>query len=328
MKKKTYSIDDLFEGIRNNNSVLLSQAITLVESSARADIEFSNELIEMCLPYTGKSLRIGITGVPGSGKSTFIETLGDCITSDANLAVLAIDPSSKKTRGSILGDKTRMNKLAVNPNAYIRPSPSGNILGGVAAKTREAMLLCETAGYKYIIVETVGVGQSETSVYEMVDLFLLLMLSGAGDELQGIKKGILEMADLIAINKADGLNIDKANNTKAQIINALHLYPKSESGVERAVKVCSALKNTGIKEIWDSILLFDDQTTSSEYRQQRRKEQQVYWMHEYIERRINIDFYQHETVKNKIAKITSQVENGDISPQKAAQILLKGVQEV
>jgi len=324
MKRKILSAEDLFEGILKNDKVSLSQAITLIESSAAEDIEKANKLVDMCLPHSGKSTRLGITGVPGVGKSTFIETLGSTIVSENSLAVLAIDPTSKRTRGSILGDKTRMNKLAIHPKAFIRPSPAGKSLGGVAYKTREVMLLCEAAGYEYIIIETVGVGQSETSVYEMTDLFLLMMLSGAGDELQGIKKGILEMADLIVINKSDGDNLVKTKITKAQLEQVLHLFPSGDSGIEREVKLCSALKNTGIDEVWEAILSYIKSSKSSGALLQRRKKQQVYWLFEYIDRSLSTTFYNRPDVKKTLGTIISKVEKGEFSPQKGAQLLLKG----
>ena len=254
-KRKKYSIDEFVAGILAGNRTILSQAITLVESSLPDHYEAAQAIIEKCLPYSSKSVRIGITGVPGAGKSTFIETFGIHITGEGRkLAVLTIDPSSEQTKGSILGDKTRMEMLSVHPNAYIRPSPTTGTLGGVARKTRETIILCEAAGFDTILVETVGVGQSETSVHSMVDFFLLLMLAGAGDELQGIKRGIMEMADLITITKADGANKLVAENARVLYQNALHFFPKKASGWEPHVHTCSAHMNTGIKEVWEIIM--------------------------------------------------------------------------
>src|SRR5512133_2068971 len=246
-RKKKYSADEFVSGILSGDRTILSQAITLVESSLPQHYETAQVIIEKCLPFSSKSIRIGITGVPGAGKSTFIESFGLHITREGRkLAVLTIDPSSEQTKGSILGDKTRMEQLSVHPNAYIRPSPSAGTLGGVARKTRETIILCEAAGFDTILVETVGVGQSETAVHSMVDIFLLLMLAGAGDELQGIKRGIMEMADIIAITKADGPNIIKAEGARTSFQNSLQLFPKSESGWEPCVLTCSAIENKGI----------------------------------------------------------------------------------
>ncbi|HSH50986.1 MAG TPA: methylmalonyl Co-A mutase-associated GTPase MeaB, partial [Bacteroidales bacterium] len=246
-KKTERSVQEYVDGIINGNRTILGQAITLIESSLPDHHQIAQEIIEKCLPYAGNSIRIGITGVPGVGKSTFIESMGKYITSKGNkLAVLAIDPSSERSKGSILGDKTRMEELATDTNAFIRPSPSAGSLGGVARKTRETIVLCEAAGFNTIFIETVGVGQSETAVHSMVDFFLLLMLAGAGDELQGIKRGIMEMADAIVINKADGGNIQKAELAKNQYQNALHLYPPAPSGWIPKVLTCSSLVKTGI----------------------------------------------------------------------------------
>ena len=230
-KKKRLSVESYVGGVLKGDKIVLSKAITLVESTLESDHLLAEQVIEKILPHTGNSIRIGITGVPGVGKSTFIESFGKVVTSsNKKLAVLAIDPSSQRSKGSILGDKTRMSSLSIDPLAYIRPSASGNSLGGVSTKTRETMLLCEAAGYEVIFIETVGVGQSETTVKGMVDFFLLLMLAGAGDELQGIKKGIMEMADLIAITKADGDNKSKCERARREYKNALHLFPPTESG--------------------------------------------------------------------------------------------------
>ena len=253
-KRRKYGVEDYVEGILSGNRTILSQAITLIESSLPKHYEEAQSIIEKCLPYSSNSLRIGITGVPGAGKSTFIERFGLYLTTqERKLAVLAIDPSSSQTKGSILGDKTRMEQLSVHPGAYIRPSPSAGTLGGVARKTRETIILCEAAGYDTILVETVGVGQSETSVHSMVDVFLLLMLAGAGDELQGIKRGIMEIADIIAITKADGQNKPNALAARSLYENALHLFPPNPSGWKPRVQTCSARMNEGIRELWDSI---------------------------------------------------------------------------
>ena len=253
---KRFPLDEYVQGIVSGDRVMLSRSITLAESSLPSDQELARQVIDQILPYTGNSVRVGITGAPGVGKSTFIETFGTMVidTHGRKLAVLAVDPTSQRSGGSILGDKTRMESLSLHPQAYIRPSPAGKSLGGVTRSTREAILLCEAAGFNLIFVETVGVGQSETAVHTMVDFFLLLLLAGAGDELQGIKRGIMEMADAIAITKADGDNRNRAKLAQAEYRAALHLFPPSSSGWRPAVQICSALEKTGIKELWEGML--------------------------------------------------------------------------
>lgn len=322
-KRKSYSTDEFISGILEGNRTILSQAITLVESSLPKHYEASQQIIEKCLPYSSHSLRIGITGVPGAGKSTFIETLGLHITSQGRkVAVLTIDPSSQHSKGSILGDKTRMEQLSSHPMAYIRPSPTKGALGGVARKTRESIILCEAAGFDTIIVETVGVGQSETAVHTMVDFFLLLMLAGAGDELQGIKRGIMEMADLIAITKADGDNKITAENARVSYQNALHFFSRKASGWEPQVRTCSALTNTGIKELWDIIMKYRDLTRGSGYFESFRKEQAVLRMHNTIYEYLNNSFYNNKAVKEMIPEIEKQLNEGTITSYKAALKLL------
>jgi len=311
------------EGILKGNVTILSQAITLVESNSPTHYQVAQEIIEKCLPYSDRSLRLGITGVPGVGKSTFIEAMGlHLIKKGEKLAVLAIDPSSERSKGSILGDKTRMEKLSQESNAYIRPSPSAGTLGGVARKTRETIILCEAAGFKNIFIETVGVGQSETAVHSMVDFFLLLMLAGAGDELQGIKRGIMEMADAITINKADGNNIQKAQLARVGYQNALHLFPPTPSGWEPQVVTCSAYKNTGISEIWDMINEYRHMATENGYFTQRRQEQAKYWMYESINEQLKSDFYQHSEIKKVLAETEADVLNEKTSSFVAAKELL------
>ncbi len=318
------SVDEYLEGILSGNITLLSKAVTLIESSRPMHQEIAQEIISRCLPYSGNSIRIGITGVPGAGKSTFIEALGSYITGrGSKLAVLAIDPSSERSKGSILGDKTRMQKLARDKNAYIRPSPSEGSLGGVARKTRETIVLCEAAGFNHIFIETVGVGQSEIAVHSMTDFFLLLMLAGAGDELQGIKRGIMEMADLIAINKADGNNLDKAGIAQMQYSSALHLFPQKESGWEPKALTCSSLENTGITEIWDEIETFRKQTNENGFFHQKRNAQAAFWMHETIQEQIKQMFYAHPKMKNKIEQFEKQVLNNEVSSFVAAGQLLE-----
>ena len=281
----------------------------------------AQEVINRCLPNTGKSVRIGITGVPGAGKSTFIEAFGKFLTQEGHkIAVLAIDPSSERSKGSILGDKTRMEELSCDPHAYIRPSPSAGSLGGVARKTREAMLLCEAAGFDIILIETVGVGQSETAVHSMVDFFLLVQIAGAGDELQGIKRGIMEMADSIIINKADGNNITRAELAKVQLQNALHLFPPHESGVEPKVMTCSAYEKTGIKEIWENILHYCSETQQNKYFDIRRSEQAKYWMYETIDEQLRNRFYQSQ--KEQIKEAEEKVQHNEESSFAAAFRLL------
>jgi len=280
-KKKQYTASELLEGIKNRDVGMLSRAITLIESSLPLHESDAEKLIASCLPLSGNAFRIGITGVPGAGKSTFIEALGNHIIQEGGrLAVLAIDPSSDRSKGSILGDKTRMEELAGKAEAYIRPSPSGGTLGGVARKTRETIILCEAAGFDTIFVETVGVGQSETAVHSMVDFFLLIMLAGAGDELQGIKRGIMEMADALVINKADGNNIQKARRAQAEYANALHLFPPASSGWTVQVKTCSSLYNTGIDEIWQMAMDYRKHVEENGSLERKRKEQSTFWMYE------------------------------------------------
>jgi LAO/AO transport system kinase len=323
-KKKELTPNEYFSAIRKGNRTVLSKAITLIESSNSKHQKIAEELIELCLPFSGNSIRIGITGVPGVGKSTFIEALGSFLIEDKNkkIAVLAIDPSSKKTGGSILGDKTRMNKLSINDNAFIRPSPNSGTLGGVAKATRETIILCETAGFETILIETVGVGQSEIEVKSMVDFFLLLMLAGAGDELQGIKRGIMEIADGIFINKADGDNIIKAKQAIREYKNAIHLFPANDNNWVPKVSSCSAIKNDGIPEIWKVIESFKNLTTLNGSFSENRKQQAKFWLEHTINNSIKEEFYSNENVKNKLAELESNVIDGTLSPFKAAQELL------
>jgi LAO/AO transport system kinase len=322
-KRKKYSTDEFVSGILSGNRTILSQAITLVESSLPDHFETAQDIVEKCLPFSSRSIRIGITGVPGAGKSTFIETFGSCIAGKGRkLAVLTIDPSSEQTKGSILGDKTRMEQLSIHPGAFIRPSPTAGTLGGVARKTRETIILCEAAGFDTILIETVGVGQSETAVHSMVDFFLLLMLAGAGDELQGIKRGIMEIADLIAITKADGVNKLIAETTRVSFQNALQLLPKKSSGWIPQVHTCSALTNTGIAELWEIINEYFDFTRKSGYFETFRKEQAVVRMHNAISENLNSSFYNNLDVKSMVPEIERQLHEGTITSYKAALKLL------
>lgn len=326
LKKKVrreLTVDDYVEGILNHNITILSQAITMIESLLPEHYILSQQIIERCLPYSGKSVRIGITGVPGAGKSTFIEAIGNKITDMGHkLAVLAIDPSSEKSKGSILGDKTRMETLVHNNNAFIRPSPSAGSLGGVARKTRETIVLCEAAGFDVIFIETVGVGQSETAVHSMVDLFLMLQISGAGDELQGIKRGIMEMADMVAITKADGDNIHHANITKSHFVNALNLFPLPESKWRPRVSTCSSLDGTGIADVWSSIEDFLKFTKDNGYFALNRNKQAKYWMYETINEVLKSNFYRNEQVDGSLSKYEDLVLNNRISSFIAAKELL------
>ena len=318
------SSQELIDGILSGNISALSRAITLVESTNASHLAKANEVINACLPHANKSVRIGITGVPGVGKSTFIEAFGKHLTSlGKKVAVLAVDPSSTISHGSILGDKTRMEELVKDVNAYIRPSASGETLGGVARKTRETITLCEAAGFDTILIETVGVGQSETAVHSMVDFFLLLKISGAGDELQGIKRGIMEMADAIVINKADGENIKKANLAKAEFNRALHLFPAKKSGWTPTTSTCSAITHEGIREVWETILTFIELTKGNNYFFEKRKEQNQYWMLETINEQLKTNFYNHPEIQNLLDSTKKAVQNDEISPFAAAQLLLE-----
>ncbi len=322
-KKQRLVLQDYVDGIRAGDRTVLSRAITLIESTRPAHRELAREIIEQCLPDAGHSIRIGITGVPGVGKSTFIEAIGNSIIEKGHrLAVLAIDPSSTRTRGSILGDKTRMETLANNADAFIRPSPTAGSLGGVARKTRETIYLCEAAGYNTIFIETVGVGQSETAVHSMVDFFLLLMLAGAGDELQGIKRGIMEMADTIAINKTDSASKKQVHQAVREYKNALHLYPAEKSGWTPEVTTCSALEGSGINGIWDIIEEYISSTKENGFFEANRNRQAKYWMYESINNRLKEQFYKSDAVKKELGKTEQDVLDGNISPFKAAQKLL------
>lgn len=298
-RRKLYTAGEYVEGIIKGDLSLLSQAVTLVESNLYEHRQLAQEVIEKCLPHTCESVRIGITGVPGAGKSTSIDAFGlHVLKKPGNkLAVLAIDPSSERSKGSILGDKTRMEKLSVHPDAFIRPSPSAGSLGGVARKTRETIVLCEAAGFNNIFVETVGVGQSETAVHSMVDFFLLIQLAGTGDELQGIKRGIMEMADGIVINKADGNNIERAKLAQAQFRNALHLFPLPPSGWSPKVLTYSGYYEIGIAEVWDMIYEYLDFVHKNGYFTQKRQEQAKYWMYETIDEKLRNHFYNNDIIK-------------------------------
>jgi len=318
-RRKNYSVNEYLEGILAGNRTILSQAITLTESTRREHYDTAQFIIEKCLPYSAKSLRIGITGVPGAGKSTLIETFGMYLTGlGRKLAVLTIDPSSGQTKGSILGDKTRMEKLSVNPLAYIRPSPSAGTLGGVARKTRETIILCEAAGFDTILVETVGVGQSETEVHSMVDIFILLMLAGAGDEIQGMKRGIMEMADLVAITKADGPNKLTAEGARVTYQNAINLFPPAQSGWKPQVVTCSAKENRGIAELWKIISDYEMLVRNSGYFEDFRREQAVIRMHNTINEYLQASFYNNEEVRIYLPMIERQLSEGRITSYSGA----------
>ena len=317
------SVNEFVTGVLNGNITFLSKAITLVESTNIKHQQKANEILNCCLPHANKSVRIGITGVPGVGKSTFIETFGKYLTAQGKkVAVLAVDPSSSVNKGSILGDKTRMEALVTDENAFIRPSPSGTSLGGVAQKTRESIILCEAAGFDIIIIETVGVGQSETVVHSMVDFFLLLKLAGAGDELQGIKRGIIEMADAIVINKADGDNKQNAKIAKVAFNRALHLYPLKESKWQPKVLTASALHNSGIEEINNMILTYIAITKENAYFNKKRNEQNKFWLLSTIEQQLKTNFYQNPKVKSALQEEIDNLENGKTTPFNAAKRLL------
>lgn len=311
------------DGILAGDRLLLSRAITLIESRLSADQFLAQEVLTGVLPHTGNAVRIGITGVPGVGKSTFIEAFGKYLTGiGKKLAVLAIDPTSQRSGGSLLGDKTRMETLSVDPRAYIRPSPAGNSLGGVAHRTRETMLLCEAAGFTVILIETVGVGQSETLVHGMVDFFLLLMLAGAGDELQGMKRGIMELADALAITKADGDNKPKASRARVEYQNALHLFPPTGTGWFPPVVTCSSTTGEGIAPIWS--LIEDHQTLTAQngHRDKRRQWQQLDWFRSYLSQQLEQQFYNRPGMREQLALIETDVKEGKLLPVKAVEQLL------
>ena len=302
---------DLSQQILDGDITALSKGITLIESTLTEDEKKAQDLLVKCLPKSGKSIRIGITGVPGVGKSTFIETFGTLLTSKGKkVAVLAIDPTSEKTHGSILGDKSRMHKLAIDKNAFIRPSPTGGTLGGVADKTRESIILCEAAGFDIILIETVGVGQSETSINNLIDFFLLLMLSGAGDELQGIKRGIMELADTILITKADGDNIQNAKNAALEYKRALHLFPAMENGWTPRVNTCSAIENKGIDEIFETINSFNNQMLSNGWKTKNRNDQKKYWLHLKIKEELGSKKYKSLIDSGKINLLEKEIAKG------------------
>ena len=322
-RKQQGTIEEYFLGIRAGNKVALSQAITLIESTLPADQKIAEVIIEKCLPYANNSIRIGITGTPGVGKSTFIEAFGShLLTQDKKVAVLAVDPSSQISGGSILGDKTRMEKLASQHKVFIRPSPAKSSLGGVARKTRETMILCEAAGFDTILVETVGVGQSETLVHSMVDFFLLLLLPGSGDELQGIKRGVVEMADLVLINKADGDRVKLAKKSRKDYQNALHLFPPKESQWVAKSLICSAITNEGIDQVWAAIKAYIQSTKNNQYFEQNRATQAKYWLLAAINQGLQAAFFQNDTIKEELALVEKAVLNNKLSPFQGAEQLL------
>ena len=323
-RKRQLSVADYVEGIIKGDVTILSRAVTLVESVKPEHQAVAQEVIEKCLPYSGNSIRIGISGVPGAGKSTSIDVFGLHVLEkyDGKLAVLAIDPSSERSKGSILGDKTRMEKLSIHPKSFIRPSPSAGSLGGVARKTRETIVLCEAAGFDKIFVETVGVGQSETAVHSMVDFFLLIQLAGTGDELQGIKRGIMEMADGIIINKADGDNLERAKLAATQFRNALHLFPAPESGWTPQVLTYSGFYNLGVVEVWDMVYKYIDFVKENGYFEYRRNEQSKYWMYETINEQLRDSFYHNPQIEAMLTDKENQVLQGNLTSFIAAKDLL------
>ncbi|NJW53690.1 methylmalonyl Co-A mutase-associated GTPase MeaB [Salinimicrobium oceani] len=327
-RRKELVVEELVNGILKGSKTALGQAITLVESNQPKHQEKAARIIEKSLPFANKSLRIGITGVPGVGKSTFIEAFGSYLAnSGKKVGVLAVDPTSSVSGGSILGDKTRMETLVNHKNAFIRPSPSGDALGGVAKKTRETIILCEAAGFDTLLIETVGVGQSETTVHSMTDFFLLLKLAGAGDELQGIKRGIMEMADAIVINKADGDNIKPAEKARSEFRRALHLYPAKASGWTPKVLLCSAYENTGIEEVWNLISEFQEQTKASGHFSSKRQEQNKFWLLQTINEHLKRRFYQHPKIKELLPLQLTALEKNETTAFEAAALLLKAYEK-
>ena len=325
-RRSTLTTDQYVEGILAGNITILSQAITLVESSKPAHYEQAQQIIERCLPHSGHSIRVGITGVPGAGKSTFIEAIGGMITRlKYKLAVLAIDPSSERSGGSILGDKTRMNTISANPDVFIRPSPSAGSLGGVARKSRETIILCEAAGFDVILIETVGVGQSETVVHSMVDLFMMLQIAGAGDELQGIKRGIMEMSDMMVITKADGDNKLRAQMARTQYHNAMLLFPTPPSNIRPEVYTCSSVEASGLEEVWRAVEEYIDGVKSNGYFVERRHSQLRYWMRETINNTLLSSFYTNPVVEEAMARYERDVFEERVSPFIAAKELLEMV---
>ena len=302
---------ELAQQIIEGNRTALGQGITLLESTLPEHEQKAQELLKLCLPHSGKSIRVGVTGVPGVGKSTFIESFGKLLTDQGKkIAVLAIDPTSERTHGSILGDKSRMHELAADENAFIRPSPSSGILGGVANKTRESIILCEAAGFDIILIETVGVGQSETTVSNLADFFLLLMLAGAGDELQGIKRGIMELADALIITKSDGDNSIKAKNAAMEYKRALHLFPAKENGWIPQVSTCSALDKTGLDSIWELIQKHNNQMQASSYFMDNRNRQNNYWLHHIIKHELGNKKYQQLIADNSLTDFEQDIKKG------------------
>ena len=323
-KRRRLSEQEYIEGVLAGDRVVLSQAITLVESALPSDQLIAENVMSTILPFTGKSIRIGITGVPGVGKSTFIERFGQLVIEEGlRLAVLAVDPSSQSGRGSILGDKTRMEMLSMDKRAYIRPSPSGTALGGVSARTREAMLLCEAAGFDVVFIETVGVGQSEIAVKGMVDFFLLLMLAGAGDELQGIKKGIIEMCDALIINKADGENKEAAKKAKREYANALHLFPVKENTWLPKVMTCSGLNGEGLQPIWEMIQSYKEKMINNGYFEKNRADQRLNWMNDHVRYLLEAYFYQNPRIEKNINDSLADIKTGNVSAIKKARELVE-----
>jgi LAO/AO transport system kinase len=318
------STTEIIEGIFSNNIAIVSKAITIIESTKPEHRINANKIIEGCISKRNDTIRIGITGVPGAGKSTFIEQFGRMLTGlGKKVAVLTVDPSSSRTKGSILGDKTRMQELVKDPNAYIRPSASGSSLGGVTRKTRESIVILEAAGFDIILIETIGVGQSETAVHDMVDFFLLLKLAGAGDELQGIKRGIIEMADSIVINKSDGNNVQNAAQAKMEFARALHMFPPKENGWSPEVLTCSALENRGLEEIWKLIFNYCQTMKETGYFNKNRQQQNENWLIQYLEQELLAKFYQNPKTKKLLPLLKEEVINGNTSPFSAAEKLLK-----